>query len=76
MKFLQISKPANNVEGLIVDNQSKKQTSKIVAEPDADLRAAAALVLERDEKRKERMEKRRQRQARQREGRLKAAAKR
>ena len=50
-----------------MDNQSKKQTSKIVAEPDADLRAAAALVLERDEKRKERMEKRRQRQARQRE---------
>jgi regulator of replication initiation timing len=47
--------------------QTRKPTSTIIAEQDADLQAAAALVLEREEKRQERLEKRRQRQARQRE---------
>jgi regulator of replication initiation timing len=47
--------------------QTRKPTSTIIAEQDADLQAAAALVLEREENRLARLEKRRQRQTRQRE---------
>ena len=57
----------NIFESLKMATQTRKSTSKIIAEQDADLQAAAALVLEGEEKRQERLEKRRQRQARQRE---------
>jgi regulator of replication initiation timing len=47
--------------------QTRKPTSTIIAEQNADVEAAAALVLEREENRLARLEKRRQRQARQRD---------